>query len=155
MRSSIACSRCRRSKIKCVNAGVDTNCRACESSGRECSYPTPAAAGGCNPSSLKRDITASSGIDGDERGANGNANSNGNANGEWDNPKRQRNRKHANSSLSSKEAMMKQNYLLALDSAILTPKVWETLFDLFQQHFATILPFLHPATSLAQIRHLS
>ncbi|EZF74581.1 hypothetical protein H105_03714 [Trichophyton soudanense CBS 452.61] len=163
MRSSIACSRCRRSKIKCVNAGIDTTCRACESSGRECSYPTPAAAG-CHPSAgVKRDITASSGIDdtnsshnhGSSNNNNNSANNHNNSNSEWDNPKRQRHRKHVNASVSSKDALVKQNYMLALDSAILTPKVWETLFDLFQQHFATILPFLHPATSLAQIRHLS
>ncbi|EFR00190.1 hypothetical protein MGYG_03194 [Nannizzia gypsea CBS 118893] len=168
MRSSIACSRCRRSKIKCVNAGIDTTCRACESSGRECSYPTPAAAGGCHSSAgVKRDITASSGIDDttsssshnhhnhnhSNSNTNNNNSNNNHSNGEWDNPKRQRHRKHVNTSVSSKDAMLKQNYMLVLDSAILTPKVWETLFDLFQQHFATVLPFLHPTTSLAQIRH--
>lgn len=45
MRSSIACSRCRRSKVKCVNNGVNTTCRACETSGRECTYPPPATGG--------------------------------------------------------------------------------------------------------------
>ena len=41
MRSSIACARCRRSKIKCLNNGVNTTCRACQVSGRECTYPAP------------------------------------------------------------------------------------------------------------------
>jgi hypothetical protein len=41
MRSSIACARCRRSKIKCLNSGVNTTCRACQVSGRECTYPAP------------------------------------------------------------------------------------------------------------------
>src|SRR5207249_3158383 len=45
MRSSIACARCRRSKVKCVNNGVNTTCRACETTGRECTYPTPAVPG--------------------------------------------------------------------------------------------------------------
>src|SRR5690606_16450895 len=49
MRSSIACSRCRRSKVKCVNSGINTTCRACEASGRECTYPTPVV--GANTSS--------------------------------------------------------------------------------------------------------
>jgi hypothetical protein len=40
MRSSIACVRCRRSKVKCLNEGVNTPCRACKVSGRECVYPT-------------------------------------------------------------------------------------------------------------------
>ena len=46
MRSSIACSRCRRSKVKCVNNGIGTTCRACENTGRECTYPSPALTGG-------------------------------------------------------------------------------------------------------------
>jgi len=45
MRSSIACVRCRRSKVKCVNTGPNTTCRACESSNRECTYPQPVASG--------------------------------------------------------------------------------------------------------------
>jgi hypothetical protein len=40
MRSSIACVRCRRSKVKCLNEGVNTPCRACKVGGRECVYPT-------------------------------------------------------------------------------------------------------------------
>ena len=40
--SSIACARCRRSKVKCMNNGVNTTCKACENAGRECTYPAPA-----------------------------------------------------------------------------------------------------------------
>jgi hypothetical protein len=136
MRSSIACSRCRRSKIKCVNAGIDTTCRACESSGRVCSYPTPALGLG----GAKRDIATTA--DGEDR------------NGEWDSPKRQRSRKTVGPSGSAAKDPSKAN-VDVLDSSILTVKVWETLFDLFQSHFATILPFLHPTTFLNQIRQLS
>jgi hypothetical protein len=46
MRSSIACARCRRSKVKCVNNGIGTQCRACETTGRECTYPVPSGGGG-------------------------------------------------------------------------------------------------------------
>jgi hypothetical protein len=46
MRSSIACARCRRSKVKCVNSGIGTTCQACETTGRECTYPQPSAGGG-------------------------------------------------------------------------------------------------------------
>ncbi|KAJ5102702.1 hypothetical protein N7532_003231 [Penicillium argentinense] len=133
MRSSIACARCRRSKIKCVNAGIDTTCRACESSGRDCVYPTPAI----GVSGAKRDLAALA--DGEDR------------NGDWDGPKRQRSRKMT---LSGASAGSKAG-LDALDSSILTVKVWEAVFDLFQSHFATLLPFLHPATFLGQIRQLS
>lgn len=45
MRSSIACVRCRRSKVKCVNSGVGTPCRSCEAGGRECTYPVPVSSG--------------------------------------------------------------------------------------------------------------
>lgn len=135
MRSSIACARCRRSKIKCVNAGIDTTCRACESSGRECVYPTPATGAGA---AAKRDIAALA--DGDDR------------NGEWDNPKRQRSRKVTGISAAKDPS---KAIWEVLDPAVLTPKVWETVFDLFQAHFATILPFLHPATFLNYIRQLS
>ncbi|ODH49803.1 hypothetical protein GX48_04031 [Paracoccidioides brasiliensis] len=138
MRSSIACSRCRRSKIKCVNAGIDTTCRACESSGRECAYPAPASGGGGG--STKRDIAATG--DSDDR------------NGEWDSPKRQRSRKSMNIVSSAVKDVTKPNGKI-LDSSILTVKVWENLFELFQLHFSTILPFLHPTTFLAQIRQLS
>lgn len=135
MRSSIACARCRRSKIKCVNAGIDTTCRACESSGRECVYPTPAI----GVSGAKRDLAALA--DGDDR------------NGDWaDGPKRQRSRKLTG--LSGTTAASKAGSDV-LDSSILTTKVWEAVFDLFQSHFATLLPFLHPATFLGQIRQLS
>jgi Fungal Zn(2)-Cys(6) binuclear cluster domain len=41
LRSSIACWRCRRSKVKCLNNGVNTPCRACVTAKRECTYPAP------------------------------------------------------------------------------------------------------------------
>ena len=135
MRSSIACARCRRSKIKCVNAGIDTTCRACESSGRDCVYPTPAI----GVSGNKRDLAALG--EGEDR------------NGDWaDGPKRPRQRKMTG--ITSTAPGSKPG-LDVLDASILTTKVWEAVFDLFQSHFATHLPFLHPATFLGQIRQLS
>jgi hypothetical protein len=136
MRSSIACARCRRSKIKCVNAGIDTTCRACESTGRDCVYPTPAIGVG---GAAKRDIAALG--DGEDR------------NGDWDSPKRQRSRKAVGLSSSAGRDGSKSS-LDALDSSLLTVKVWEAVFDLFQSHFATLLPFLHPASFMGQIRQL-
>lgn len=141
MRSSIACSRCRRSKIKCVN--IDTTCRACESSGRECVYPTPAIGAG-GGTSAKRDLGAIGDGDGDRPP------------GEWDGPKRSRPRKAVGASASSSN--LKDGAKGTgdpLDAPILTLKVWESLFELFQSHFSTLLPFLHPTTFLNQIRLLS
>lgn len=136
MRSSIACVRCRRSKIKCVNAGVDTTCRACDSSNRDCTYPKPASgAGGAS----KRDISAIQ--DGDDRDA------------DWDSPKRQRSRKSLNVAAAISRDGSKINGT-ALDSSLLTVKVWESLFETFQLNFSTTLPFLHPTTFLARIRQI-
>lgn len=45
MRSSIACARCRRSKVKCVNNGAGTPCNTCEAQGRDCEYPPSALTG--------------------------------------------------------------------------------------------------------------
>ena len=42
-----------------------------------------------------------------------------------------------------------------VDSSILTLKAWEVVVDLFQSHFATMLPFLHPASFLNQIREFA
>ncbi|KAE8145931.1 C6 transcription factor [Aspergillus avenaceus] len=137
MRSSIACARCRRSKIKCVNAGIDTTCRACESSGRDCIYPTPAIGVGGGG---KRDLAALA--DGDDR------------NGDWDSPKRPRPRKSvAVSSSAARDAA--KGTLDALDPSILTLKAWDAIFDLFQSHFATVLPFVQPAAFMNQARQLA
>ncbi|PWY82147.1 hypothetical protein BO70DRAFT_387247 [Aspergillus heteromorphus CBS 117.55] len=138
MRSSIACARCRRSKIKCVNAGIDTTCRACESSGRECVYPAPAI--GVGGGAAKRDLAALA--EGDDR------------NNDWDSPKRQRSRKTVG--LSSSTAKDGSRAALdALDASVLTTKVWDAVFDLFQSHYATLLPFLHPASFIGQTRQLA
>jgi Fungal Zn(2)-Cys(6) binuclear cluster domain len=67
MRSSIACVRCRRSKVKCVNTGPNTTCRACEASNRECTYPAPVASGGPRLSTGSAAIRTSSGAVGASR----------------------------------------------------------------------------------------
>lgn len=44
LRSSIACHRCRKSKIKCNNTGGDAPCETCIRNGKECTYPEVAPA---------------------------------------------------------------------------------------------------------------
>lgn len=139
MRSSIACSRCRRSKIKCVNAGIDTRCRACEASGRECVYPTPAAGGGAS----KRDIAATLDGDNDRNAA------------DWDNPKRQRSRKVAGGGSGAAGKDGGKGLVDVLDSSVLSPKVWEALSKSFQTQYATILPFLDSTILKSQAGQLS
>ncbi|KAK6401051.1 hypothetical protein LTR81_023738 [Elasticomyces elasticus] len=132
MRSSIACIRCRRSKVKCVNEGVGTTCRSCENSGRECAYPSPVASG-----SRRRDSLP------------------GKAEGAPEGEKRQRARKSthtfvANPLPASRESPRPQ--LDALDPRLLTSTIWQELFEIFQVHYSADLPFLHPPTFLRPLR---
>lgn len=164
MRSSIACARCRRSKVKCINGGVETTCRACEASGRECTYPPPVlnggGGGGGGGGSTKRESTGAC-----EGGRD---------------VKRHRPRKSATSAPVeglTPGAGVRQSanaFSNALDPTVVTPRVWQEVvsdyggrlispntspcsryssqFDIFQLHFSTDLPFLHPPTFLAPIR---
>lgn len=40
----------------------------------------------------------------------------------------------------------------ALDSRLLTPQVWQELFEIFQIHYSADLPFLHPPSFLKPLR---
>jgi ribosomal protein L37AE/L43A len=123
MRSSIACVRCRRSKVKCVNIGIGSPCRSCENSGRECTYPPPMVTG-----TKRRDSLS------------------GKADGE---PERKRPRKSNSNfvpSHTSGAGESTRSLLDALDSRLLTPQVWLELFEIFQIHYSADLPFLHPPT---------
>ena len=44
-RSTIACDKCRKSKTKCQNDGINTTCKACFNSKRECVYGSSASTG--------------------------------------------------------------------------------------------------------------
>ncbi|KAF2496140.1 hypothetical protein BU16DRAFT_560977 [Lophium mytilinum] len=140
MRSSIACARCRRSKVKCVNNGVNTTCRACETSGRECTYPPPATAGA---GAARRESMLSS-----HPGGGSDVSPQG------ETPRRPRTKKTAaptsTHSIPTKESA--RPMLDALDNSLLTPQIWTELFEIFQQHFSTDLPFLHPPTFLRPLR---
>ncbi|KXT03223.1 hypothetical protein AC578_4800 [Pseudocercospora eumusae] len=132
MRSSIACIRCRRSKVKCVNNGVGTTCRSCENSGRECAYPSPVAGG-----TRRRDSIS------------------GRADVYGDAERRQRPRKSTHTFVANPMSGSRESprpLLDALDARLLTPQVWQELFDIFQIHYSADLPFLHPPTFLKPLR---
>ncbi|KAF2189604.1 hypothetical protein K469DRAFT_43824 [Zopfia rhizophila CBS 207.26] len=141
MRSSIACARCRRSKVKCINNGVNTTCKACETSGRECTYPASAAGGIARRESI---IASQPSVDG--------------SNNQGETPRRSRPKKTiaptSNNSYSNKESPRPLVDAL-LDSQLLTPQVWIRLFEIFQQHFSTDLPFLHASTFLRPLQRSS
>ncbi|TVY91850.1 putative transcriptional regulatory protein, partial [Lachnellula willkommii] len=124
VRSSIACSRCRRSKVKCVNTGVNSTCKACGSSNRECTYPQA----GSMPTPKRSD--ASAGIKQEE--------------GE----SKKRIRKIEDSGRRTSHRTGED----VLDSDVLTKKVWDEVYDIFKLHFSTEMPFLHPPTFKNRMR---
>ena len=130
MRSSIACARCRRSKIKCVNTGIQSTCKACDASGRECIYPTPVAGMG---GVMKREGETSEKVEAKKqrmRKSKTNVGDKGSSVG---------------SLVSRKDELSAAD---ALDPTVLTQTVWHEVFELFQLHFSTDLPFLHGPTFL-------
>lgn len=141
MRSSIACIRCRRSKVKCVNNGVGTACRSCENSGRECTYPRPITGGSRRRDSLsgRPDVYSGGG-------------------GGQDAERRQRPRKSTHTFVANPLSTNRDSprpLLDALDPNILTPQCWQEMFDIFQTHYSADLPFLHPPTFLKPLRNAS
>ncbi|KAL7270344.1 hypothetical protein RUND412_006955 [Rhizina undulata] len=185
MRSSIACVRCRRSKVKCVNTGPNTTCRACEGSNRECTYPNPAPQG--TPRSVSTVNPVSGGViasggslTGGERGIGG---TNGVGAGERTEVRTagaemaDEAKARAPVLTSPKQAPKKvkvkkpqpaggagvgavshtgpKAYREALDATIFTPTLWIQIFETFQLHYMPTLPFLHPPTFRERLRTIS
>ena len=150
MRSSIACSRCRRSKVKCVNNGVGTRCRACETSGRECEYPSAVV----GPHRRRDSFTGRPEHLSSSVGGGG---------GGGDPERRHRPRKstahypahhggsshgghHGGHHLSVGMRESPRPLLDALDPKLLTATVWLELFDIYETHYSADFPFLHAGT---------
>lgn len=119
LRSSIACLRCRKSKIKCDNQGPTGPCDTCLKAGKDCQYPdaTPLP-----PKRQEPPTTIKS---------------------EHPGPKRVKKveepaRPDGNDATQFAEEVLSANYLSAT--------IWSQVFDLYKQHFATELPFLHLPT---------
>ncbi|GAB1316622.1 hypothetical protein MFIFM68171_06832 [Madurella fahalii] len=121
LRSSIACQRCRKSKIKCNNTGGDAPCDTCLRNGKECTYPevTPA------PPKRSEPPTGVKVEQGSER-------------------KRLRRIEE----ISKIDGVVPPALFAeeVLSAPYLTEPVWSQLFDIYRLHFATELPFLHLAT---------
>lgn len=135
VRSSIACARCRRSKVKCVNSGVNTTCKACESTGRECQYPPSV------PGSTPKRTEMTGGIKTEE--------------GE---SVKKRIRKTADPDSSRNGPSRPEPVIKVeegpLDSPVLTTAVWNEVFEIFKLHFSTEFSFLHQPTFLARVRQV-
>lgn len=126
MRSSVACARCRRSKIKCINNGIDTVCVPCHQNNRECTYPPPSAA---SSSSAKRSEHPSI--------------ARGDGEGEV---------KRKKADIGGKQTHRPGEDPLEIHP--ITVKLWNEIYTVFTLHYSTDLPFLHGPTFFARIEKM-
>lgn len=128
MRSSIACLRCRRSKIKCENDGGSSPCETCIKQGKDCKYPeaTPL------PPKRTAEPSSSSSATKTERGDSGSD--------------RKRLKKIEDVSRADGQYSAAAHAEDVLSAHYLTSKLWSEVFDIYRLHFATELPFLHIPT---------
>ncbi|KAH8884829.1 hypothetical protein GQ53DRAFT_770638 [Thozetella sp. PMI_491] len=128
LRSSIACQRCRASKIKCNNNGdLSSPCPACLKSGRECIFPeaNPPAKRGHDPGSKSDLVTA-------ER-------------------KRFKPAERGSARLDDPDSIRAYaDEILA--AQYLNESIWGQIFDIYKLHYAAELPFLHLASLKSMIR---
>ncbi|KAI3531314.1 fungal specific transcription factor [Colletotrichum abscissum] len=122
MRSSIACLRCRKSKIKCDNDNTGSPCDTCIKAGHKCEFPDP------TPLPAKRSkppiAPKQERVVGHDR-------------------KRVKKLEDATYSDERTVAALAQEVLSA---PYLTVDLWHQLFDIYKLNFATELPFLHLPT---------
>lgn len=126
MRSSIACLRCRKSKIKCENDGGSSPCETCIKQGKDCKYPE------ATPMPPKRNEPSSSGSK-PERDTGGGSD-------------RKRLKKLEEGSRVEGQHSAATLAEDVLSAHYLTPKLWSEVFDIYRLHFATELSFLHIPT---------
>ncbi|KAL3299258.1 fungal specific transcription factor [Colletotrichum asianum] len=131
IRSSIACARCRRSKIKCENTGrLDAPCENCIKGRKECVWPMPA------PSPLKRPDPPSAPRDSRETAT-----------------------PHSGQKRPRRATYTRIDGALRSDDIDIVRRIDRTLWDkalvTFQRHFATELSFLHVPTLKNRIYDLT
>ncbi|KAK6819756.1 hypothetical protein PG995_011146 [Apiospora arundinis] len=131
MRSSIACLRCRKSKIKCENNGGSSPCDSCIKTGKECIFKLPEA----NPAPTKR-TEPPAGAKQDRDGGS---------------DRKKLKRIDDISKMDNQRATLYADEVLA--APFLTEDLWEQVLDLYKLHFAPELPFLHLPTMKDRIAH--
>ncbi|KAK6335477.1 hypothetical protein TWF696_002251 [Orbilia brochopaga] len=155
MRSSIACARCRKSKVKCLNNGVNTTCRACEATGRECTYPPPAVPGSVSQGHNHSSGTAAGPFSSPTTALHGGINGSHALGGSSSESKaRSRPKKpigppgypSVGPGVNPRDGSQRP-LSEALDSTVLTPTVWSGIYDLLTMHYPH-LPILHRPTFL-------
>lgn len=129
MRSSIACMRCRRSKIKCDNDGGSSPCDTCIKGGHQCQYPdaTPLPSKRNDPPNVVRQ---------EKEGAH----------------ERKRARKVDEvPGLDNERSTAYAEEVLSYP--FLTTDLWDQLLNIYRLHFATELSFLHLPTLKEKMSH--
>ncbi|KAI0152312.1 fungal-specific transcription factor domain-containing protein [Hypoxylon sp. NC0597] len=122
MRSSIACTRCRKSKIKCENNGGTSPCDSCIKTGKECYFKLP------DPVPPKRSEPPT-GVRQERDGGS------------------DRKKLKKIDDLSKVDNQRASVYAEdVLSAPFLTEDLWEHVLDLYKLHFAPELPFLHLPT---------
>jgi hypothetical protein len=107
-----------------VNTGVNSTCKACSQSSRECTYPPS----GASTTPKRAEATGTK--------------------HEGDGEVRKRPRK-------VEDARGGDRLEDALESPVLTRKVWDEIYEIFKLHFSTEMPFLHPPTFRNRMRQAS
>lgn len=122
MRSSIACTRCRKSKIKCENTNGTSPCDSCLKTGNECIFKVP------DPAPSKR-VEPPAVVKQERDGI----------------PDRKRLKRIDDLSRGDDQgvtALVED----VLSASFLTEDLWEQVLDLYKLHFAPELSFLHLPT---------
>lgn len=109
-----------------INTGVNSVCKACHLSNRECTYPPSGSI------STPKRSEATAGIK------------------QEDGETKKRARKIEDNGRRNSTRVED-----ALESPVLTRKVWDEVYDIFKLHFATEMPFLHPPTFRNRMRQAS
>ncbi|KAL6913020.1 hypothetical protein FSHL1_010703 [Fusarium sambucinum] len=119
MRSSIACVRCRRSKIKCNNDGGHSPCDHCVKGSHQCQYPEPA------PIPPKRSESQAAARSEKE-------------------PHQEKKRTRKLDEVPGRNSERSTAYAAeVLAYPFLTTELWSQLLSIYKQHYATELPFIH------------
>ncbi|KAH6677932.1 fungal-specific transcription factor [Plectosphaerella plurivora] len=125
LRSSIACLRCRKSKIKCDNSGhLDTACENCIRSGHKCEWPDPAP-----PISRKSEPSTTTRTDKDAG------------------PERKRVRRTGDAAQLDGQRYAEE----ILSAQFIDRDLWDKILITYRRHFSTELPFLHIPTVKSRI----
>ncbi|KAI0161621.1 fungal-specific transcription factor domain-containing protein [Hypoxylon sp. FL1284] len=123
MRSSIACTRCRKSKIKCENRNGSSPCDSCIKTGKECFFNKP------DPPPAPKRTEPPTGVKQERDGGS---------------DRKKLKKIDDISKVDNQKASVYAEEVLS--APFLTEDIWEQVLDLYKLHFAPELPFLHLPT---------